>query len=350
MATCTTIFRIYMYMYTVQHILGPQILISNFQKNPLVSPHVCTDQRGRSGLSFAPHQVFKATTVSTVPLLTLAEKGTNLSPSERKHSKFGDLATEWSILEVFQIASVIHPPRKPRSEKCSHWKFSTFVYASTQRPDQRLDAIVLTCTYILIRSHGCCHRNDNVETTYELEKNLFLVNFRHPDFVLFSSLCCLGPCAAIATLKQMLANNCYETHERSVFFDLGPRTNSFKHLTLEIPDHGWSFYRQVRAAKSLLMTTVIQKTLFWGKCPTACKSRSPSSSGPTRWKLFLQCHVHVSYFNLNLFKIECACLLPHALPLLLVWPANPANFLQSLGKWSDSVVPEANFLSEGTNC
>ena len=34
-------------------------------------------------------------------------------------------------------------------------------------------------------------------------------------FVLFSSLCCLGPCAAIATLQQMLANNCYETHERS---------------------------------------------------------------------------------------------------------------------------------------
>ena len=38
-------------------------------------------------------------------------------------------------------------------------------------------------------------------------------------------MCCLGSCAAVATLKQMLANNCYETFDRSVFFDLGPRTN-----------------------------------------------------------------------------------------------------------------------------
>ena len=44
-------------------------------------------------------------------------------------------------------------------------------------------------------------------------------------FLLFSNLCCLGSCAAVATLKQMLANNCYETFDRSVFFDLGPRTN-----------------------------------------------------------------------------------------------------------------------------
>ena len=43
-------------------------------------------------------------------------------------------------------------------------------------------------------------------------------------FLLFSNLCCLGSCAAVATLKQMLANNCYETFDRSVFFDLGPRT------------------------------------------------------------------------------------------------------------------------------
>ena len=45
-------------------------------------------------------------------------------------------------------------------------------------------------------------------------------------FLLFSNLCCLGSCAAVATLKQMLANNCYETFDRSVFFDLGPRTNN----------------------------------------------------------------------------------------------------------------------------
>ena len=63
--------------------------------------------------------------------------------------------------------------------------------------------------------------------------------------------------------------------------------DSFKHLAVEIPDHGWSVYRQMRAANSLLMTTVIQKTLFWGKCPTACSSRSPSCSGPTRFCLFV---------------------------------------------------------------
>ena len=45
-------------------------------------------------------------------------------------------------------------------------------------------------------------------------------------FLLFSNLCCLGSCAAVATLKQMLANNCYETFDRSVFFDLGPRTTA----------------------------------------------------------------------------------------------------------------------------
>ena len=74
---------------------------------------------------------------------------------------------------------------------------------------------------ILTRYHGCYHRNDNAETT--CEKNLFLVNFGHPDFPTFSNLCCLGSCAAVATLKQMLANNCYESHQGSAFFDLGPR-------------------------------------------------------------------------------------------------------------------------------
>ena len=43
-------------------------------------------------------------------------------------------------------------------------------------------------------------------------------------FLLFLNLCCSGSWAAVATLKQMLANNCYETHERSVFFDFGLRT------------------------------------------------------------------------------------------------------------------------------
>ena len=118
--------------------------------------------------------------------------------------------------------------------------------------------------------------------------------------------------------------------------------HSFKHLAVETPDHGWSFYRQVRAAKSLLKTTVIQKNFVLGRMPTACSSRSPSCSGPTGWKLLRQSHV--SYFNLKLSKIECGCFLPHSLPLLLVWPANPANSLQSLGKWSHSGVPKVNFF------
>ena len=67
--------------------------------------------------------------------------------------------------------------------------FSCFHAASRQR----LHAVVLTCTYILIRYHGCCYRNDSAEKTFE--KNTFLVNFGHPDFptffesVLFRVMC-----------------------------------------------------------------------------------------------------------------------------------------------------------------
>ena len=56
------------------------------------------------------------------------------------------------------------------------------------RPDQRLHASGSRARY-----HGCYHRNDNVERT--CEKNLFLVNFGHPDFpasfesVLFGVMC-----------------------------------------------------------------------------------------------------------------------------------------------------------------
>ena len=82
--------------------------------------------------------------------------------------------------------------------------------------------------------------------------------------------------------------------------------DSFKHLAVEIPDHGWSVYRQMRAANSLLMTTVIQNTLFWGKCPTACSSRSPSCSGPTRWKLLCQCH-GIRYLLHYSLWMSCAC-------------------------------------------
>ena len=43
--------------------------------------------------------------------------------------------------------------------------------------------------------------------------------------------------------------------------------HTFKHLAVETLDHRWGFYRQVRAAKILLLTTVIQKHFVWGKCP-----------------------------------------------------------------------------------
>ena len=43
--------------------------------------------------------------------------------------------------------------------------------------------------------------------------------------------------------------------------------HSFKHLAKEIPDHGWSFYRQMRAANSLLMTTVLKKKFVFGEMP-----------------------------------------------------------------------------------
>ena len=66
-----------------------------------------------------------------------------------------------------------------------------------------------------------------IETTApkrRLRKTPFWSTLDTLIFLLFSNLCCLGSCAAVATLKQMLANNCYETFDRSVFFDLGPRT------------------------------------------------------------------------------------------------------------------------------
>ena len=67
-----------------------------------------------------------------------------------------------------------------------------------------------------------------IETTTpkrRARKTSFWSTLDTPIFLIFSNPCCLGSCAAVATLKQMLANNCYETHERSAFFDLGPRTS-----------------------------------------------------------------------------------------------------------------------------
>ena len=77
--------------------------------------------------------------------------------------------------------------------KTVHTEVFDVFCASTLRPDQRLHAVVLTCTYILIRYHGCYYRNDSAEKTFE--KNTFLVNFGHPDFptffesVLFRVMC-----------------------------------------------------------------------------------------------------------------------------------------------------------------
>ena len=130
------------------------------------------------------------------PASSSGRKDTNLPPFVRKSSEFGDLATERSFLEG--LNGLRHRLRHPSSSKATIWKlltltFSTFFCASTLRPDQRLHAVVLTCTYILIRYHGCYYRNDSAEKTFE--KNTFLVNFGHPDFptffesVLFRVMC-----------------------------------------------------------------------------------------------------------------------------------------------------------------
>ena len=104
-------------------------------------------------------------------------KDTNLPPFVRKSSEFGDLATERSFLEGL---NGLRPRlRHPSLSKATIWKlltltFSTFFCASssTLRPDQRLHAVVLTCTYILIRYHGCYYRNDSAEKDVR-EKHLF---------------------------------------------------------------------------------------------------------------------------------------------------------------------------------
>ena len=62
----------------------------------------------------------------------------------------------------------------------------------------------------MIRYHGCYHRNDTAERT--CEKNLFLVNFGHPDFptffesVLFGVMC--SRCKPQTNVgKQLLRNS-----------------------------------------------------------------------------------------------------------------------------------------------
>ena len=172
---------------------------------------------------------------------------------------------------VFDIVSVIHLPRKSRSENCSHWRFRRFFVLPRSVPDQHLHAVVLTCTYILIRYHGCYYRNDNAGKDVQ-EKTPFWSTLDTLIFLLISNLCCLGSCAAVATLKQMLANNCYETFDRSVFFDLGPRTtgsrqrskwlkfekNDFSTLKLhENVQHGakfnpWKFHEETRPGFKLM--------------------------------------------------------------------------------------------------
>ena len=125
---------------------------------------------------------------------------------------------------VFDIVSVIHLPRKPRSENCSHWRFRRFLCfhaasrsaSASGRPHVHIH--FNTLLWLLLSKR---QRRKDVR-----EKHLFgqLWTPWFSGILLFSNLCCLGSCAAVAILKQMLANNCYETFDRSVFFDLGPRT------------------------------------------------------------------------------------------------------------------------------
>ena len=156
-------------------------------------------------------------------------KGTNLSPSVQKTLlvwRPGNRTTIFSggpkLSSRSSLSSIFRETHDPL--KSAHTQVSTFVCALMQRPDQRLHAMVLSCTYILIRYHDCYHRTGKAETT--CEKNLFLVNFGHPGFIFFSNRCSLGSCAAVVTLEQSLANNCYEVSEKSIVFYLGQRTTS----------------------------------------------------------------------------------------------------------------------------
>ena len=159
------------------------------------------------------------------PASSSGRKDTNLPPFVRKSSEFGDLATERSFLEG--LNGLRHRLRHPSSSKAAIWKlltltFSTFFRASTLRPGS-------VCTRSSSRAHTFWYVTMVVaiEATApkrRSRKTPFWSTLDTLIFLLFSNLCCLGSCAAVATLKQMLANNCYETFDRSVFFDLGPRT------------------------------------------------------------------------------------------------------------------------------
>ena len=93
-------------------------------------------------------------------------------------------------------------------------------------------------------------------------------------------------------------------------------------LAVETPDHGWSMYRQVRAAQGFWWPQWSSKIWFGANAPPHAAPDIlllvPVAPGK---KLLQPCLV--SYFNLKVSIIECGCLLPHALSLLLVWPAYP---------------------------
>ena len=60
--------------------------------------------------------------------------------------------------------------------------------------------------------------------------------------------------------------------------------HSFKHLAVETPEMGReAFIKRWLQHKVFWWPQGSKKTLFWGKCPTACSSRSPACSGFTRW-------------------------------------------------------------------
>ena len=175
----------------VWHIFGPQILISNFQKNPraLVSPHVCAESacpewnifrtapslRNADGLDqrrwfrFLPWQKRHwSESVRTKSLLvwrpgnrTMFSGGPKLSsissPSSILLENHDLKSADSQVLDVRLCFNVPSRSASPRGRPRVHIHFDTF--------------------------HGCYHRNDNAERT--CEKKLFLVNFGHPDFLTF---------------------------------------------------------------------------------------------------------------------------------------------------------------------
>ena len=176
---------------------GPQILPSNFQKNPLVSSRVCTDQwpeckllrtarrlQNDDGLDGPGHFLLwqKRHEIESVRTKALVVWRPGIQMILSGDPKLSSRSSPSSILleshdlksahtQVFDIFLCLHAASRSASARV--------------RPHVHI--------YILIRYHGCYYRNDSAEKTFE--KNTFLVNFGHPDFptfcesVLFRVMC-----------------------------------------------------------------------------------------------------------------------------------------------------------------